>query len=133
MSAGDRADRGELHTLARHVSGSHPEVKEFADQVMAEISWLTKRLAFAEDLTDRIQAAAAAAASRAARQSELLIEQADRLTATQAYVHQVTSLCDLAEWSAQTAGIGQPPSVLVDDLRRVLATAAIGDERQPSP
>jgi hypothetical protein len=120
VNAGDRPDQTELDIIARRLSATHPEVERFANQAMAEIGRARKQLAFLEHLNERLEAAAVTVAAQAARQSELLIEQAEQLASAQAHLREVTSLCDLADWSVRTTRAGQPPSVRVDDLRRSL-------------
>jgi hypothetical protein len=57
----------------------------------------------------------------------LLEHQADQLGAAEAGLREVSALCDLAEWAAESAGAGSPAVVLVEDLRRLLAR-----RREPS-
>jgi predicted ATPase len=120
VSARDSTENGDLHTFARRVSESDPEVENFAAQAMAEIGRLRNQLAFAQHLNADFETSATVTTAHAARQSALLIEQADQLASAQENLREITSLCDLADWSAQTAGVGERPVVLVEDVRRLL-------------
>jgi hypothetical protein len=83
----------------------------------------------AEDGADypELQAPAGPSAEHLLRLGRLVENQAYQLDAAEAGLREVTALCDLAEWAADSAGNGSPAVVLVDDLRRLLAR-----RRQPS-
>jgi hypothetical protein len=112
------ADGADLHTEAQRLSATHPEVEAFAAAAMAEIERLAKQLAFAEHVNARLETSSAV--THSASQAELLIEFSEHLSSAQQQLREVLALCDLAEWSTRTAGMGERPSVLVDDLRRLL-------------
>jgi hypothetical protein len=119
--SGETTDLFELRARVLQASASATDVEQFADQAMAEIDKVHARLAFAETLVERLERAAVPQAALIERQASLLVEQSDQLIALQRRLEAVTALCDLAEWSVQTAGDGQRSAVLVDELRRVLA------------
>jgi hypothetical protein len=50
----------------------------------------------------------------------LIQEQADELAEIQEVLRNVTALCDLGDWAAESAGTGSAPTVLLSDLRRTL-------------
>jgi hypothetical protein len=56
----------------------------------------------------------------------LIQEQADELAEIQEVLRNVTALCDLSDWAAESAGTGSPPAVLLSDLRRTLGCRASG-------
>ena len=67
------------------------------------------------------QAEVRPSAEQILRLGQLLEQQADQLSAYEASWRELTALCDLAEWAAESAGDGTAAVVAVDDLRRVLA------------
>jgi hypothetical protein len=77
----------------------------------------------AEDGADypELQAAVGPSAEHLLRLGRLVEHQADQLGAAEAGLREITALCDLAEWAADSTGNGSPAVVLVDDLRRLLA------------
>jgi len=64
---------------------------------------------------------AAVPAEHAARLGRLLEEQADELARAEGRLREIAAMCDLADWSSETAAEGAAPAVLVQDLRSVLA------------
>lgn len=78
---------------------------------------------FAEDGAEHpeVQAGARPSAEHVLRLDQLIEHQADELCAAEAGWRELTAMCDLAEWAAESAGDGSPAVVLVDDLRRLLA------------
>jgi hypothetical protein len=64
---------------------------------------------------------AGSSAEHLQRLAQLVEQQADELCAAEAGWREITALCDLAEWAAESAGNGAAPVVLVGDLRRILA------------
>lgn len=119
--SGESADLSELHARVRQSSASPTDVEEFADRAMAELAKVRATLAFTERLLEQHESSAQPAAMHTERQTTLLLEQNDELIAANNRLEQLTALCDLAEWSAQTAGVDQKPVVRVDEIRRVLA------------
>ncbi|MDQ1739814.1 MAG: hypothetical protein QOE53_1466 [Pseudonocardiales bacterium] len=61
------------------------------------------------------------AAEHIHRLGQLIEQQADQLEAADASWRELTAMCDLAEWSAESAGEGAVAVVRVDDVRRLLA------------
>ena len=55
------------------------------------------------------------------RLERLLEQQADQLEAAEAGWRELTAMCDLAEWAAETAADGATAVVRVDELRLILA------------
>lgn len=74
----------------------------------------------AEDGADypEAQATTGSSAEHLLRLNRLVEHQADQLVAAEAGLRDITALCDLAEWAAES---GTPAVVLVEDLRRLLA------------
>jgi hypothetical protein len=54
------------------------------------------------------------------RLDRLVADQAAELAALHTVLREVTALCDLAEWAADSLTDGQPAAVRVDELRRAL-------------
>ena len=81
-----------------------------------------------EDGTEQpdLPAGAAESAEHFGRLGRLVEEQADDLALARATLREITALCDLADWSSETAGDGSAAAVLVQDLRRVLAGRRVG-------
>jgi len=78
---------------------------------------------FAEDGAEypEAQAGTRPSAEHVSRLERLIEHQADELLAAEARWRELTAMCDLAEWAAESAGDGTAAMVLVDDLRRLLA------------
>jgi hypothetical protein len=78
---------------------------------------------FAEDGAEypEVQADARPSAEHILRLDRLIEHQADQLCAAEAGWRELTAMCDLAEWAAESTGDGTAAVVLVDDLRRLLA------------
>lgn len=78
---------------------------------------------FAEDGAEypEVQADARPSAEHVLRLDRLIEHQADQLCASEAGWRELTAMCDLAEWAAESTGDGAAAVVLVDDLRRLLA------------
>jgi len=55
------------------------------------------------------------------RLRRLIEQQADHIEAAETSWQELTALCDLAQWAAESAGDGTPAVVRVDELRRLLA------------
>jgi len=54
------------------------------------------------------------------RLDRLVADQAGELATLHTILREVTALCDLAEWAAESGADGQPAAVRVDELRRIL-------------
>jgi hypothetical protein len=68
-----------------------------------------------------VQAGARPSAEHISRLGRIIEHQADQLGAAEAGWRELTAICDLAEWAAESAGNDSPAVVPVDDLRRLLA------------
>jgi hypothetical protein len=67
------------------------------------------------------QAGTLPAAEHISRLGRLIEHQAEQLEATAAGWRELTAMCDLAEWAAESAGDRTSAVVRVDELRRLLA------------
>lgn len=70
----------------------------------------------------RLQAGSATAAEQIAQLRRALEEQADELASAESRLREITAICDFADWASSTDGSSSPTVVLVEDLRRILAT-----------
>ncbi|MBV9821335.1 MAG: hypothetical protein JO144_03755 [Actinobacteria bacterium] len=61
------------------------------------------------------------------RLDRLVADQAAELATLHAVLREVTALCDLAEWAADSLTDGRPAAVRVDELRRVLTPPRSSD------
>jgi hypothetical protein len=78
---------------------------------------------FADDGAEypEVQADTRPSAEHVLRLERLIEHQADELLAAEASRRELTAICDLAEWAAESTGDGTAAVVLVEDLRRLLA------------
>ncbi|HST50232.1 hypothetical protein [Jatrophihabitans sp.] len=67
-------------------------------------------------------------AEHISRLDRLITDQADELAALHTTLREVTALCDLADWAAESGSGELTATVRVDELRRTLAR-----HRQPGP
>jgi len=83
----------------------------------------------ADDGTEptELRAGVLSPAQHISRLDRLISDQADELAALHATLHEVTALCDLADWAAESMADGTPATVRVDEVRRALA------KHRPSP
>jgi hypothetical protein len=116
MTEGAR-DAEDLLTVADSLRAEERDVRTFIDRAIEEISSLRKQLSFSEHLNQRLEKSGAVAGDL----RRLVDQQADEILALQSVIQSVTSLCDLAEWSADSTGSSALPSVLVQDVRRAVS------------
>jgi hypothetical protein len=116
MTEGAR-DADDLLTVGDSLRAEERDVQTFIDRAIEEISSLRKQLSFTENLNQRLERSAGAADDL----RRLVDQQADEILDLQSVLQSVTSLCDLAEWSADSTGASALPSLLVQDVRRAVA------------
>jgi hypothetical protein len=72
--------------------------------------------------TPRLHATVETSAAQVAQLRRLIDDQADELLRAESSLREITAICDLADWASESVSSNSPTVVLVDDLRRVLAT-----------